>query len=282
MAAPKFENLLLEVKDGVATVSFNRPKALNALNQATLKDLRAAVIWIEHHAAGREGAAAAIPDGSEKSAEQVDVVILTGAGDKSFVAGADIVEMKDKNHHEGDEFARLGQGVTRAMELLPQPIIAAVNGFALGGGCEFAMACDFILASENAVFGQPEVALGIIPGFGGSVRLARYVGMARARELIYSGRKIKAPEAYRIGLANEVVPPADLLSRAHAIAQEIRKNSPMAVAKSKRLMNQIYTMPIDGALREEALMFGSIFGSYDQREGMHAFAEKRKPVFKGE
>ncbi|MGZ3706543.1 MAG: enoyl-CoA hydratase/isomerase family protein, partial [Bdellovibrionota bacterium] len=175
-----------------------------------------------------------------------------------------------------------GQSVTRAIELLPQPVIAAVNGFALGGGCEFALACDFILASENAVFGQPEVALGIIPGFGGSVRLARFVGQPRARELIYTGRKIKADEACRIGLANQVVPLTQLLARAREIAQEMRKNSPMAVARSKRLMNHIYTMPIDQALREEALLFGAIFGSFDQREGMGAFAEKRKPNFRGE
>lgn len=274
MALPVFENLLMELKEGVATVSFNRPKALNALNEATLRELRMALVWIEHHAAGREGASS--------TGEQIDVVILTGSGEKSFVAGADILEMKDKSHEQGESFARLGQGVTRALELLPQPVIAAVNGFALGGGCEFAIACDFIIASENAVFGQPEVALGIIPGFGGSVRLARFVGQPRARELIYSGRKIKAAEALRIGLANEVLPLAGLLARAQEIAQEIRKNSPMAVAKSKRLMNQIYTQPIDSALREEALMFGGIFGSFDQREGMNAFAEKRKAAFKGE
>jgi enoyl-CoA hydratase len=274
MAAPKFENLLLDVQEGVATLSFHRPKALNALNEATLKELKAALVWIEHHAAGREGAAS--------SGDQVDVLILTGSGEKSFVAGADILEMKDKSHDEGESFARLGQGATRALELLPQPVIAAVNGFALGGGCEFAIACDFILASENAVFGQPEVALGIIPGFGGSVRLARFVGQPRARELIYSGRKIKAAEALRIGLANELLPLDRLLPRAREIAQEIRKNSPLAVAKSKRLMNQIYTMPIDAALREEALLFGGMFGSFDQREGMTAFAEKRKAAFKGE
>lgn len=274
MSQPTFENLLLEVADGVATVSFNRPKALNALNEATLKELRAALVWIEHHAAGREGADAGGP--------RVDVVILTGTGEKSFVAGADILQMKDKSFEEGEAFARLGQSVTRAMELLPQPVIAAVNGFALGGGCEFALACDFILASENALFGQPEVALGIIPGFGGSIRLARFVGQPRARELIYTGRKIKADEALRIGLANAVVSLAELLPKAREIAQEMRKNSPMAVARSKRLMNHIYTMPIDQGLREEALMFGGIFGSYDQREGMGAFAEKRKPTFKGE
>lgn len=274
MSLPTFENLLLDVSDGVATLTFHRPKALNALNEATLKEVKAALIWIEHHASGKEGA--------NVRGEAVDVVIVTGSGEKSFIAGADILEMKDKSHEEGEAFARLGQGVSRALELLPQPVIAAVNGFALGGGCEMAISCDFILASENAVFGQPEVALGIIPGFGGSVRLARFVGQPRARELIYTGRKIKAAEALRIGLANEVVAPADLLKRAKEIAQEIRKNSPMAVAKSKRLMNQIYTQPIDSALREEAMMFGSIFGSYDQREGMGAFAEKRKAQFKGE
>jgi len=274
MSLPKFENLLLELSEGVATVSFNRPKALNALNEATLRELRAALVWLEHHAAGREG--------SDVRGERADVVILTGTGEKSFVAGADILEMKDKGFEEGEAFARLGQSVTRAIELLPQPVIAAVNGFALGGGCEFALACDFILASENAVFGQPEVALGIIPGFGGSARLARFVGQPRARELIYTGRKIKADEAYRIGLANAVVPLASLMAKAKEVAQEIRRNSPMAVARSKRLMNHIYTMPIDQALREEALMFGGIFGSYDQREGMNAFADKRKPVFKGE
>lgn len=272
MNLPKFENLRLERKDGVATIFFNRPKALNALNEATLKELRAALLLVEHHAAGREGA----------KDEQIDVLILTGEGEKSFIAGADILEMKDKNHEQGEEFARMGQAVTRAIELLPQPVIAAVNGFALGGGCEFAIACDFILASENAVFGQPEVCLGIIPGFGGSLRLARFVGLPMARELIYTGRKIKAEEAKRIGLANELVPLSDLLNRAHSIAQEMRKNSPLAISRSKKLMNQIYTMPIDTALREEALQFGSIFGSYDQREGMGAFAEKRKAAFRGE
>jgi len=271
---PRFENLEFSLENGVGTLSFNRPKALNALNEATLRELRTALVWIEHHAAGREGA--------EAGGERVDVLILTGTGEKSFVAGADILEMKDKSHEEGEAFARLGQGATRALELLPQPVIAAVNGFALGGGCEFALACDFIIASENAVFGQPEVALGIIPGFGGSARLSRFVGQPRARELIYTGRKIKAQEALRIGLANEVVPLVTLLPRAREIAEEIRKNSPLAVGRSKRLMNHIHTMPIDQALREEALLFGSIFGSHDQREGMSAFAEKRKAVFKGE
>lgn len=269
-ALPTFDNLLLGVKDGVATITFNRPKALNALNEVTLRELRAALLFVENNAASREGA------------HGIDVVILTGSGEKAFVAGADILEMKDKDTQQGEEFARFGQSVTRALELLPQPVIAAVNGFALGGGCEFAMACDFILASDNAVFGQPEVALGIMPGFGGCIRLQRFVGLPMARELIYTGRKIKAEEARRIGLVNEVVPLSDLMNRAHAVAQEIRKNSPLAIARSKKLINQVQASTIDAGLREEALHFGSIFGSHDQREGMTAFAEKRKAQFKGE
>src|SRR3989344_5469676 len=201
---------------------------------------------------------------------------MTGTGEKSFIAGADILEMKEKNTKEGEEFARFGQNLTRAIECLPQAVIAAVNGFALGGGCEFAMAADFILASENAVFGQPEVALGIIPGFGACVRLARTIGLPAARDLIYTGRKIKAEEARRMGLVNDVVPQAELMNRAHAIAQEIRKNSPLAIAKAKQVMNQTWNMSVDEALKIEALVFGSIFGSHDQREGMGAFAEKRK------
>lgn len=267
---PSFENLSLKINDGVAILAVNRPKALNALNEATLREMRKAFTFLEHCASGREADI------------KVDVVIFTGEGEKSFIAGADILEMKDKSPAQGEEFARLGQGVTRAMETLPQPIIAAVNGFALGGGCEFAISCDFILASENAIFGQPEVALGIIPGFGGTLRLARFVGMPRARELIYTGRKIKADEAKRIGLANEVVPLAQLMTRAQEIAQEIRKNSPLAVARSKKLMNHVYNLSWDEGLREEALCFASIFGSHDQREGMSAFAEKRKPLFRGE
>jgi len=267
---PNFENLLLDVKDGIATISFNRPKALNALNEATLRELRNALFYIEHHAAGREGE------------EIIHAVILTGSGEKAFVAGADIIEMKDKSTSDGEEFARFGQSITRALELLPQPVIAAVNGFALGGGCEFAMACDFIIASENAVFGQPEVALGIIPGFGGCVRLARYVGLPMAKELIYSGRKIKADEAKRIGLVNEIVPLTELLPRAKAIAEEMKKNSPLAVSRVKKLMNQVQVSTMDSALREEALLFASLFGSYDQKEGMSAFAEKRKANFRGE
>lgn len=270
MSKPSWENLLLEVNDGIAVLTFNRPKALNALNEATLRELRNAILYIESCARGRN------------AEEIIDVLILTGSGEKSFIAGADILEMKDKSANDGEAFARLGQALTRALEQLPQPVISAVNGFALGGGCEFAMAGDFILASENALFGQPEVALGIIPGFGGSYRLTKFIGLPKARELIYTGRRIKAAEAKAIGLVNEVLPLADLLPRAKAIAQEIRKNSPLAVARAKKLMNHVLPLSLDEGMREEALQFGSLFGSYDQREGMRAFSEKRTAEFKGE
>lgn len=270
MEKPSFENLELVIEDRIAYLSVNRPKALNALNTNTISELRTAFNYIEFCAAGGE------------SSERVDVVIFTGAGEKAFIAGADILEMKDKDPKAGEEFARLGQGVTYQMETLPQPIIGAINGYALGGGCEFAMACDILIASDNAVFGQPEVQLGIMPGFGGCLRLARYVGLARAKELIYTGRKFKADEAKSIGLVQEVVAQSELLDRAKMMAKMITASSPLAVARSKRTINQIIHHATDEALREEALIFGSLFGSHDQREGMTAFAEKRSPEFTGQ
>ena len=270
MQKPPFEYLSLETNDQIATLTIDRPKALNALSEGVLRELQKAFNYIESCAPGHDGA------------ERIDVVIFTGAGEKSFIAGADILEMKDKSPKQGEELARFGQSITHQLELLPQPVIAAVNGFALGGGCEFAMACDFILASENAVFGQPEVALGIMPGFGGCVRLPRYVGLARAKELIYTGRKFKADEAKAIGLALEVLPLAELLPRARQVAAEIRKVSPLAVSRSKRAMDQVLGETSVEALKTEAQVFGSLFGSHDQREGMTAFAEKRKAEFRGE
>ena len=270
MEKPSFENIRLDVENRIATVMVNRPQALNALNERTLRELQKAFMYIETCAPSRGGP------------ETIDVVIFTGAGEKSFIAGADIIEMKDKSPAEGEVFARLGQNITHQMELLSQPVIAAVNGFALGGGCEFAMACDFILASENALFGQPEVALGIMPGFGGCVRLPRYVGLARAKELIFTGRKFKAAEAKAMGLVLEVLPLAELLPRARAIAAEIQKVSPLAVARSKKAMDQVLGEASGEALRAEAQVFGSLFGSHDQREGMTAFADKRKAEFRGE
>ena len=270
VARPSFENLRLEVEGRIATLLVDRPKALNALNLATLRELEKAFHYIESCASGRH------------AAETIDAVIFSGGGEKAFIAGADILEMKDKSKSEGEEFAKFGQRITHQMELLSQPIIAAVNGFALGGGCEFAMACDFILASDNAVFGQPEVALGIMPGFGGCVRLPRYVGLARAKELIYTGRKFKAEEAKAMGLVLEVMPQAALMARARSLAEEILKVSPLAVARSKRTIDQVMGDGSIAALGKEAQVFGSLFGSHDQREGMRAFAEKRKADFKGE
>lgn len=270
MGAPSFENLLLEVDGAIATVTFNRPKALNALNEATLRELKQATEYIAGCAPARGGD------------HEIKVVILTGAGEKAFVAGADIKEMSEKDVTAGVAFAEFGQSVTAALEALPQPTIAAVNGFALGGGCEFAMACDFIVASENAVLGQPEVGLGIIPGFGGCVRLARYVGAQRARELIYTGRKIKADEAKAIGLVTDVVPQAELIGHVRKIAESICKASPLAVAISKKVINNSLHLSITDGLKQEAQEFGKMFSSHDQKEGMGAFVEKRAAVFKGE
>lgn len=270
MAAPTFENIQLDIDNHIATITMNRPQALNALNEATLQELKQAVEYISSCAPAKGGDA------------DVRVVILTGSGSKAFIAGADIKEMAAKSTGEAIAFAKLGQGVTEAIEKLPQPVIAAVNGFALGGGCEFAIACDFILGSENAVLGQPEVSLGITPGFGGCVRLAKFVGLPRARELIYTGRKVKAQEALAMGLLLEVVPLENLLPRAQEVARAIIAQSPLAVATCKSVINASQHVSTAQGLANEASAFGNLFDSHDQKEGMTAFVEKRKPEFKGE
>ncbi len=248
---------------GVRVITISRPQALNALNTTVLSEL--------NHA---------LRSAAEDSG--VRVVVLTGEGPKSFIAGADILEMKDKSPQEAMRFAQLGHDVGKLLELMPKPTIAAVNGFALGGGCEMAMACDFIVAAENAVFAQPEVGLGIIPGFGGTLRLARLVGIARAKELIFSGRRIQAGEAREIGLVARVLPQEGFLAQALEIATLISKNSAPAVAKCKQLMNEFSeSVGLNGKLDAEVHAFGRLFGSQDQREGMGAFAEKRKPSFWG-
>ena len=259
-----FKNIRVETSDpGVSTVTISRPEVLNALNHRTLVELREALTSLSKDPAVR-------------------VVVLTGDGEKSFVAGADIAEMKDKSTAEGVEFARAGQDVTQLLELMPKPTIAAVNGFALGGGTEMAIACDFIVSSDRAVFGQPEVGLGIIPGFGATVRLAKFVGYPMAKDLIFSGRKIKADEALRIGLVNRVFPAAEFRKAAADVAAEISRNSAGAVAVSKSLLNEFSeTTGLTYKLDSEAQQFGSLFGSRDQREGMTAFVEKRKPKFEG-
>lgn len=248
---------------GIRIIKIARPKALNALNSETLAELREALKLAAND-------------------ETVRVVILTGEGEKAFIAGADIAEMKDKAVSDGVQFAQLGHEVTKLLELMPKPTIAAVNGFALGGGTEMAIACDFIVASENAQFGQPEVGLGIIPGFGATLRLARFVGWPMAKELIFTGRRFKAAEALAIGLVNHVYPPTELMPKTIELARSISANSFTAVSGAKRLLNEFSeSVGLNYKLDAEALAFGQLFGSPDQREGMTAFVEKRKPAFQG-
>jgi len=249
-------------RDGhVSTLTINRPDKLNALSQEVLSDLSAAVQALA-------------------ADEQVRATVITGAG-KAFVAGADIGAMRTMTEAEGRAFGALGHGVFAAIESLRCPVIAAVNGFALGGGCELALACDFIYASSKAKFGQPEVNLGIIPGFGGTQRLPRRVGPAVARELIYTGKMISADDALRIGLANAVFEPGELLAAATSAAAEIASKGPLAVAAAKRLIRDGLDLPLPDANQLERAAFGAAFGTDDQSEGMEAFLEKRPPVFKG-
>ncbi len=245
----------------VATLIINRPDKLNALSQEVLTDLSAAIETLSAN-------------------DEVWAAVITGTG-KAFVAGADIAAMKGLTEAEGREFGALGHGVFAAIENLRCPVIAAVNGFALGGGCELALACDFIYASSKAKFGQPEVSLGIIPGFGGTQRLPRRVGSAAARELIYTGKMINAQEALRLGLANAVFEPDELLGAATKAAAEIASKGPLAVAAAKRLIRDGVDLPLPEANRLEQAAFGEAFGTEDQSEGMGAFLEKRTPTFKG-
>lgn len=258
------ENILIETAEpGIRVIKISRPNALNALNTATLRELKEVLIHQANDPSCR-------------------ILILTGAGDKAFIAGADITEMRDKNPTEGVLFSQLGHEVTKLLELMPKPTIAAVNGYALGGGTEMAIACDFILASEKAVFGQPEVGLGIIPGFGGTIRLAKFVGLPMAKELIFSGRRITAPEAKALGLANHVYPADEFMSRVLDMATSISQQSSPAVIKCKQLMNEFSEMiGLNSKLDAEAQTFGQLFGTADQREGMTAFTDKRKAQFEG-
>ncbi|MBS6600136.1 MAG: short-chain-enoyl-CoA hydratase [Clostridium sp.] len=253
----ELKNVLLEKEGHLAIVTINRPKALNALNSETLKDLDTVIENLEND-------------------NHIYAVILTGAGEKSFVAGADIAEMKDLNEEEGQAFGALGNKVFRRLENLNKPVIAAIQGFALGGGCEISMACDIRIASEKALFGQPEVGLGITPGFGGTQRLARIVGLGKAKELIYTAQNIKADEAYRIGLVNKVVPLESLMDEAKAMANKIMANAPIAVRLCKDAINRGMQVDIDKAVAIEAEDFGKCFASADQKEGMSAFLERRK------
>ena len=242
---------------GIATITLNRPDKLNALNETLLAELRGAVMTMS-------------------SGRDVRAAILTGAG-KAFAAGADIGAMGEMAPARAKSFADGGHALGEALESAPFPVIAAVNGFALGGGCELAMACDFIYASDNAKFGQPEVNLGVIPGFGGTQRLSRRVGIGRARELCYTGEIIGAEEALRIGLVNAVMPLAELIPRAMKIASK----GPIAIAQCKRVIAQGADLPLETACELEAQAFALLFGTGDQREGMKAFLEKRPAKFTG-
>ncbi len=240
----------------VGIITINRPKALNALNSQVLEDLKEAFEAVD--------------------LSEIRALILTGAGEKSFVAGADIGEMSSLTKAEGEAFGKKGNDIFRMIETFPIPVIAAINGFALGGGCEIAMSCDIRLCSENAVFGQPEVGLGITPGFGGTQRLARIVGVGRAKEMIYGARNIKADDAYRIGLVNHVYPLEELLPAAKKMAAGIAKNAPIAVRNCKKAINDGLQVDMDQAIVIEEKLFGDCFETYDQKEGMGAFLEKRK------
>lgn len=247
----------LEKQEQIAIAIIDRPKALNALNSQVLDELDALL------------------DAVRKDSD-IRVLILTGGGEKAFVAGADIGEMSTLTKAEGEAFGKKGNDVFRKLETLPIPTVAAVNGYALGGGCELSMACDIRIASDTAVFGQPETGLGITPGFGGTQRLARLVGPGMAKQLIYSAKNIKADEALRIGLVNAVYPAEELLAQATKLAETIARNAPIAVRACKIAINEGLELPMDEAIALEERLFGGCFETEDQREGMNAFLEKRR------
>ncbi len=247
----------IDLQGAVAVLTIDRPKALNALNPEVLADLKAAFEGIDQNA--------------------VRCVVLTGAGDKSFVAGADIGSMSTMTKAEGEAFGKLGNDIFLMIESFPLPVIAAVNGFALGGGCELAMSCDIRICSDNAMFGQPEVGLGITPGFGGTQRLARLVGMGMAKQMLYTARNIDANEALRIGLVNAVYPQADLMEAAVKMANTIAKNAPIAVRGCKKAVNEGMQVSIEKGVEIEEKIFGGCFETHDQVEGMACFLSREKP-----
>lgn len=249
-----------EAEGAVAVLTINRPKALNALNSAVLDEINEAIDAIDLNT--------------------IRALIITGAGEKSFVAGADIGEMSTLTKEQGEAFGKKGNDVFRKIETLPIPVIAAVNGFALGGGCEISMACDIRICSENAVFGQPEVGLGITPGFGGTQRLARTVGVGMAKQLIFTGKNIKADEALRIGLVNAVYPLDELMPAAKKMASTIARNAPIAVRNCKKAINDGLQTDIDSALVIEEKLFGDCFETEDQKYGMAFFLDRNKDKIK--
>ena len=257
-----YENLLYEKKDKLGYITFNRAKVLNALNRKTMEELGDVLA-------------------SARADDEVRVLILTGAGEKAFVAGADINELAQRTPVDGKEFSIFGQGVLHMLETMGKPSIAAINGFALGGGCELALACTIRLASKTAKLGQPEVKLGIIPGYGGSQRLARLCGKGMAHELCLAGEMISAEEALRIGLVNHIYEPAELLPAAEALAKKIVANAPLAVKYAMEAIEHGTEMPQEEGLFLEATLFGLCCATEDMREGTRAFLEKRAAQFKG-
>jgi enoyl-CoA hydratase len=257
-----YENLLYEKKDGIAHVTFNRPKVLNALNRKTVEELHQVLVDARDDASVR-------------------VLILTGAGEKAFVAGADINELAQQTPVNGKEFSLFGQGVFHLLETAGKPSICAINGFALGGGCELALCCSIRLASKTAKLGQPEVKLGIIPGYGGSQRMARLCGKGTAHELCLTGEMITAEEAQRIGLVNRIYEPAELLPAAEAMAKKIIEKAPLAVKYCMEAIERGVEMPLEEGLFLEATLFGLCCATEDMREGTKAFLEKRAAQFKG-
>ena len=256
----EYNFIKIEHTQGITILKISAPKSLNALNSTILKELSDCLSHLD--------AATRVP-------------IITGDGEKSFVAGADISEMAHLNEAQGYEFGRLGAQVFRAIETLPIPVIAAVNGFALGGGCELAMACDIRIASSKAKFGQPEVGLGIIPGFSGTYRLPKIVGQGHAKEMIYTGKVIRADEALRIGLVNAVYEPEQLMEKAVEMAQMMLHNAPVAISLAKQSINEGYDLDADAAIALENKLFGKCFATSDQKEGMDAFLNKRQAEFNG-
>ncbi len=258
-----YENLLVERRGAVGIITINRPKALNALSRATVAELAAAI--------------------EELNADDtVRTIILTGAGEKAFVAGADISEFNSlRSAEEAVEYARAGQAVLNRIERLPKPVIAAINGYALGGGCELAMACDIRIAADTARLGQPEINLGIIPGYGGTQRLTRLVGKGMAKLLVLGGDPIPAQEAQRIGLVDIVVPAAELMDRAMELAEKLAAKAPVALRLCKQAINEGAEGTLATGLDHEAALFGVVFDTEDRVEGVSAFLEKRKPTWKG-
>ena len=260
-----YQTLLVEQHNGIVTLTINRPDKLNALSEVVLGELKDLLTGL-----------------AAKSFPEIRGMVVTGAGDKAFIAGADISRMAEMSPAEGATFSQLGQSVPLLLEALPFPVIACVHGYALGGGCEVAMGCDYIFATEAAVFGQPEVSLGLIPGFGGCVRLLRFVGPGRAKELIYTGRNVKADEALRIGLVNRVFAgKQEMIAAAVESIGLIAAKSPVAVSVCKQIMNELEGKTTSERMRLENAGFYRVFGSEDKREGTAAFLAKRKPAFPG-